>query len=260
MPSFPWPMRQDEPPITDAALAALLAGRSPADAIAGLQPVADVLASLRAGPSSEELAGEASALTEFRRVVGVSARTQLSHRRRPSVLTSLLRVKVAGAAAAAILGGVVTAAYADALPAPMQKLAHEAIGAPAAADSHSDASHGKAGSAVGPDATGKAQFGLCNAFAEAKENGNAAQKGVAFRNLVKAAGGASNVTSFCAAVPHPGASAESRKPGEKPSAHPTPSHPGKPSSHPTPHPHPTGKPTSHPHPHPHPSPSPTSTA
>ena len=259
MPSFPWPMRQDEPPMTDAALAALFAGeRSPADAVAGLQPMADVLASLRAGPSSEELAGEASALTEFRRVIGVSAQTPLPHRRRPSVLTSLLRVKVAAAGAVAILGGLVTAAYADALPAPMQKLAHEAIGAPESARSHSDATHGKTGTPVGPKASGEAAFGLCNAFFEAKEHGDAAPNGVAFRNVAKAAGGASNIASFCAAVPHPGASSESQKPGGKPSAHPTPSHPGKPSAHPTPS-HP-GKPTSHPSPHPHPTPTPTPTA
>jgi hypothetical protein len=247
MPSFPWPMRQDEPPMTDAALAALLAGeRSPADAVAGLQPVADVLASLRAGPSSEELAGEASALTEFRRVTGVSVQTLRSHHRRPSVLTSLFRVKVAAAAAVALLGGLVTAAYADALPAPAQKLAHEAIGAPQSANSHSDASHGTA--AVGPDATGKAAFGLCTAFSHAKAHGDASQQAVAFRNLAKAAGGASNIASFCAAVPHPGASSESQNPGAKPTSHPT----GKPTALPTPHSHPTGKPTALPTPHPHP--------
>jgi hypothetical protein len=239
-------MRQDEPPMTDAALAALLAGdRSPADAVAGLQPVADVLASLRTGPTSEELAGEASALTEFRRVTGVSAQTLLSHHRRPAVLTSLFRVKVAAAAAVALLGGLVTAAYADALPAPAQKLAHEAIGAPESAGSQAD-NHAKAGSAVGPDVTGKAAFGLCNAFAEAKEHGDARQRGVAFRNLAKAAGGASSIAGFCAAVPHPGSSSEP----QNPSSHPTPHATGKPTSHPTPHP--TGKPTSHPSPHPHP--------
>lgn len=241
--------------MTDAALAALLAGeRSPADAVAGLQPVADVLASLRGGPSSEELAGEAAAMTEFRRAVGVSARTLRSHRRRPAVLTSLFRAKVAAAAAVALFGGLVTAAYADALPAPMQKLAHEAIGAPESARSHPDA-HGKTGTPVGPKASGEAAFGLCNAYDAARDHGDARQRGVAFRNVAKAAGGAGHITSFCAAVPHPGASSESQKPGGKPSAHPTPSHPGKPSSHPTPS-HP-GKPTSHPHPHP--SPSPTST-
>lgn len=173
------------------------------------------------------------------------------------MLTSLLRVKVAAAAAVAVLGGLVTAAYAGALPAPMQNLAHEAIGAPESGHSHPDA-HGKTGTPVGPKASGEAAFGLCNAWFEAREHGDARQRGVAFRNLAKAAGGASNVTGFCAAVPHPGASSESHKPGEKPSAHPTPSHPGRPSAHPTPS-HP-GKPTSHPSPHPHPSPSPTGSA
>ena len=251
MPSLPWPLRQDESKMTDAALAALLAGEeSPADAVAGLQPVADVLASLRAGPSSEELAGEASALTEFRRATGMSAQTQRSHRRRPSVLSSLLRAKVA-AGAAVVLAAAATAAYANVLPAPLQRLAHDTIEAPAAAGSHPDAHPGKTGTPVGPNAAGKAAFGLCTAFADAKEHGNATQKSVAFRNLARAAGGASNVASYCAAIPHPGASSGAGNPTGKPSAHPT----GRPSAHPTPHP--TGKPSAHPSPHSHPTPHPT---
>jgi hypothetical protein len=252
MPSLPWPLRQDESKMTDAALAALLAGKeSPADAVAGLQPVADVLASLRAGPSSEELAGEASAMTEFRRVTGVSAQTQLSHRRRPSVLSSLLKAKVA-AAAVVLLGAAATAAYANVLPASLQRLAHDAIDAPAAAGSHPDAHPAKTGTPVGPNAAGKAAFGLCTAFADAKDHGNATQKAVAFRNLAKAAGGAGNIATYCASVPHPGASSPAGQASGhatgKPSAHPT-AH-----AHPTPHaqptPHPTGQPAAHPTPHP----------
>ncbi len=261
MPSFPWPMRQDESRMTDNALAALLAGKEPpADPVTGLQPVADVLAALRASVTGEELAGEASALTAFRQWTGVSAQTQRSHHRRRPLLTSLLRARVAATALAAILGAAATAAYANALPAPIQRLAHDVIGAPASAGqptSHPTPS----GSPVGPNATGPAAFGLCTAFAHAKAHGTASQQAVAFRNLAAAAGGASKVAGFCAAVPHPGASSHptphatgkpTSHPTGKPTAHPTPHATGKPTSHPTgkptahPTPHPTGKPTSHP--------------
>ena len=56
MPNIPRPQRQDEPAVTDADLAALLAGT--ADAAPGLRPVADVLAALTAEPTGIELAGE----------------------------------------------------------------------------------------------------------------------------------------------------------------------------------------------------------
>jgi len=65
MPNFPQPQRQDEPAVTDADLAALLAGKT--DAVPGLRPVADVLAALTTEATGAELAGEARALAEFRR-------------------------------------------------------------------------------------------------------------------------------------------------------------------------------------------------
>jgi hypothetical protein len=104
---------------------------------------------------------------------------------------------------------------------------------------------------VGPRATGKARYGLCTAYAHLKADGTARQKAVAFRNLATAAGGAANVTAYCAAVAHPGAAASGKPAGHstgRPAGHPT----GKPTTHPTGHPsgkpttHPTGKPTGHP--------------
>jgi hypothetical protein len=53
---------------------------------------------------------------------------------------------------------------------------------------------------VGPDVTGSAARGLCNAFAHA----HASQKAEAFRKLVIAAGGEGKVAAFCGSVPHPG--------------------------------------------------------
>jgi hypothetical protein len=129
MPNIPQPPLQDGPAVTDADLVALLAGKR--DVAPGLQPVADVLAALGAGPSLGELAGEASALAEFRRRTGVPVPRR--HARRSTAgLTSRLSVKAAAGAAAAtlVLGGAATAAFANMLPAPIQRLAHDVIGAP----------------------------------------------------------------------------------------------------------------------------------
>ena len=129
MPNIPQSPLQDGPAVTDAELVALLAGKR--DVAPWLQPVADVLAALSAEPSPGELAGEARALAEFRcrAVVPVPRR----HARRSTAgLTSRLSAKAAAGAAAAtlILGGAATAAFANMLPAPIQRLAHDVIGAP----------------------------------------------------------------------------------------------------------------------------------
>ena len=115
--------------MTDADLVALLAGDR--DVAPELQPVADVLAALSAEPGLGELAGEARAVAEFRRRAGVPARRGHA-RRRTAGLSSRLSVKAAAGAAAAtlVLGGAATAAFANMLPAPIQRFAHDFIGAP----------------------------------------------------------------------------------------------------------------------------------
>jgi hypothetical protein len=115
MPNFLQPAARDGLPFSDAALAALLAGAEPAEPMPGLQPVADVLAALRSGPTGNELAGEASTLAEFRRSASVVA-AHTPHR--PRRVTSLVgaRAAVAAAVAALSLGGLATAAYAGILP------------------------------------------------------------------------------------------------------------------------------------------------
>jgi hypothetical protein len=250
MPNFSRRARRDASGIPDAALAALLAGGTPPpDASAPLQHVADVLAALRAAPASDEAAGKAAALAQFRQRVGVSSQPIRSRRRRPTLLSSLLSAKAAAAAAVAVvgLGGAATAAFAGALPSSAQQFAHDTIGAPSPRASHSahasnNTNVGHSGTPVGPSASGPAAFGLCTAFANATKHGTAAQKAVAFRNLEKAAGGAANVASFCASVAHPGAPATPQS--GAPTSHPT----GPPSPHPTgpPSPHPTGPPSPHP--------------
>jgi hypothetical protein len=223
----------------------------------GLQPVADALAALTAGPARDELAGEAAALAEFASRVGVPVPVSRSRHRRHPLLASLLSARAAAVAAVAALslGGFATAAFAGALPAPAQQFAHHTFGAPAADGGQLTGTHPSATAtpaapnSAGPNATGPAAFGLCTAWAHAKAHGTSSQQAVAFRNLAAAAGGASNVAAYCAAVPHPGASSSrSAHPAGPPASHPTgppASHPtGKPSSHPTPHA--TGQPASHP--------------
>jgi hypothetical protein len=246
MPNLPWLSRRDVPETGDASLAALLAGAQlPPDSPPEFQPVADVLAALKAGPARDELAGEAAALTEFREGLGVPGPGRRS-RRRPGLLPSLsARAAIAAAVAAMSLSGLATAAYAGALPAPLQTFAHTTFGAPAAG-----ASTGGSPSPSGPGPAGHAAYGLCTAWAHAKAHGTGTQKAVAFRNLAAAAGGAGRVGTYCATVPHPGASASSQPHGHgKPISHPTPHGHGKPTSNPTPHGHST--PASHPTPHGH---------
>ena len=252
MPNLWWLSSQDAPEMGDASLAALLAGAEPAEGLApGLQPLADALAALTASPASDELAGEAAALAEFHNRVGVPVPVSRSRDRRHRLPASLLSVRAAAAAAVAALslGGFATAAFAGALPAPAQQFAHHTFGAPAARGTRTTGTHPSAAATpAGPDATGPAASGLCTAWAHAKAHGTPSQQAVAFRNLAAAAGGASNVAAYCAAVPHPRASAShSSHPTGPPASHPT----GPPASHPTgpPASHPTGPPTSHPTPH-----------
>jgi hypothetical protein len=128
-----------------------------------------------------------------------------SRSRRPRSIASLLSARVAaaaGAAAIAVLGGGVAAAYTGSLPASLQKFAHAAFAAPDVHESAAAPTPEGTGHRVGPSITGGAAYGLCNAY----QHANASQRAVAFRNLVKAAGGASQVAAYCASVPHPGSS------------------------------------------------------
>jgi hypothetical protein len=225
--SFLWQSRMDIPQIGDEVLDALLAqDRGPGEAAAPLRPVADVLAALRAAPSHGELTGLDPVLAEFRGSGGTPDGFHRSRPRRPALLRTLLSVKVAGAVAAAVLGGSVAAAYAGVLPAALQKIAHNSIAAPAASAKpgpHQTPSakpgpyqtHG-AGAPVGPDPAGPAAHGLCTAYSHAEAQGSATQQAVAFRKLAAAAGGGGKVAAYCASAPRPGAGAHG-----KPANHPT---------------------------------------
>jgi hypothetical protein len=138
MPDFPWRSDSPVPPAGDRALDELLTtGRPPQDAAPELQPVAAVLAALRAGPADGELAGQARALAEFRSTVRVSHRAG-RRRARPVPFRERLSSKLAviTAATAVAVSGTMAAAYVGALPGPLQRAAHDVIAAPAVGASH----------------------------------------------------------------------------------------------------------------------------
>jgi hypothetical protein len=238
MPIFPWPSRGDVPPVGDPAFDALLEGNlRPGDAAEGLRPVAEAIAALSEAPATIDLAAEASVLAVFRGGVGMPAEpTRSRPRRRPS-RTSLLSAKLAAAAVAAAVtvGGVAAAAYAGALPAPIQKLAHDTLGVPSA---HPSVRPAHSATPVGPDATGHAAYRLCTAYAHLKADSSARQKEVAFRNLATAAGGAGNVTAYCAGAAQPRPTLPG-KPAKQPTGKPAKHLIGKPAK------HRTGKPAKH---------------
>ncbi len=125
-----------DPSGPEAMLDALLdGGPLPGEDQAGLQPVADVLAALRAPASPAELTGETRVLAEFRAQPQYSARAAHSPRsaaragrpRQPArARRGPLRPRpaMAFAAGAAVLAGLAAGAYAGDLPGPVEKLAH----------------------------------------------------------------------------------------------------------------------------------------
>jgi hypothetical protein len=136
MPDFPSRADGAVPPAGDSALDELLtAGQTPQDIAAGLQPVAAALAALRAGPVDAELAGQASALAEFRSTVRVSHRADRSRARSPVPFLARLNSKLAiiTTATAVAVTGTVAAAYVGVLPGPLQRAAHDVFAAPPAA-------------------------------------------------------------------------------------------------------------------------------
>jgi hypothetical protein len=152
-----------------------------------------------------------------------------------SFFTALISSKVAAGALAAgtlAVGGTTAAAYAGSLPEQLQQTAHEVIGAPApataaakdaakSAKKEAEATAGKAkaeatsaaGEATdavkkavdslpaGPDLTGPAAIGLCNAFAHGGLDANS----TSYKSLAVAAKGSANITAYCQTVGAPGA-------------------------------------------------------
>jgi hypothetical protein len=134
MPNFARSLPGEMPPVGDPAFDALLDRTLlPGDAGLRLRPVAEALAALNGAPLPSELAAEARARAAFRSEMGPLPASHRARCRRRPARASLLSAKFAAAAVAAAvgLGGAAAAAYAGALPASIQRLAHDTIGAPA---------------------------------------------------------------------------------------------------------------------------------
>jgi hypothetical protein len=290
MPKF-YRLHADAPGLPGEALDAMLAGVPvTAGAVTGspsspdLPRAAELLRALTAAPAADELAGYATALAEFRRlptrrlpagpatrrlpagagagrlpgsppVPPRSARTARSGRLRLG-LTARLAGGLAGAAVA--FGGAAAAAYAGMLPAPMQRLAHDLIGAPgpAARPPRTPAPApagvgGSPGSRSGASAASDSAAGvpsglagLCSAWAGASPAGRA--HSAEFTQLIAAVGGPGKVTAYCAAAAGSPSAAVTASAGTSAGAS---SAAAKHPPHPTPAPH-----TTRPHPGPpHPS-------
>jgi hypothetical protein len=135
MPGIPlpsWLGPEPDEPLLDM----VLAGQPPpGDAPQGIVTVADGLANLAAPAGPGELPGEAAALTAFKRSVSPGSVSvfpgTVGTRRRGVPAAGRVRLAALLAAVGVVLGGT-AAAYAGALPAPVQDLAHHVLGAPRA--------------------------------------------------------------------------------------------------------------------------------
>jgi hypothetical protein len=205
MPNFPWSARGDVPPAGDAAFEALLAGKlPPEDAAVGLRPLADAIAALAAPPMRSEITAEPSARATYRAGFAGLARTaplpRHRHRHRRAAFASLVSVRLA-AASVVILAILAAAAYTGMLPAPVQRLAHSTLGAPAP---HPTAHVVPSATPGGSSRLVPAAYGLCTAYSRAREHGQINPRSGFFRKLARMAGGPAKIPAYCAGVAHPG--------------------------------------------------------
>jgi hypothetical protein len=208
------------PPIDDETADRLLAGAvAPEDAPPGYAPVAALVMAATARAHDHELMRRETDIAAAVAAIGappVAAAAPQGGR----MTTSKTRFGMKAAALAvpaAVLLGAGAAAATGSLPGPAQSAVHNAlshvgVSVPTSGPDNSGtngtpSSQSSSNSqAVGPDATGPAAFGLCQAFAASA--GHPSANSVAFRNLQKAAtaGGFASVTAYCATVTKPGSS------------------------------------------------------
>jgi hypothetical protein len=205
MHGFPFPGRAGRE-LNESLLDALLNGQSlPPDAPEQACAVAEMLASV-AGPAGPcELAGEAAALSAFARSASpadTSPAAGWPTRRRLAWLPAAATGRLAAALLAVATGlGGAAAAYAGALPGPIQNFAHHMIGAPARRP-------------AAPPALTKRHPSArqCAAYEHAKAHGSARAPAKGFAQLAKTPGGAAKIDAYC--------------PAANPDGRPAPAHPG----------------------------------
>ena len=194
------------PGLSDSELDSMLRGHRPAGVAPEAVRAADVMNALTAPPDPGELVGYSQAMATYRRAF-VRPRSG-----RAAMISSAagLKALASTAGAAVALGGVATFVFASGAMGPT----HQTAITPAATTSATKAvapKPDKTGTPVGPDASGPAAFGLCNAWSH-HSGRDKPESSVAFRNLAEAAGGESKIAAYCAKVPHPGSSNASKKP------------------------------------------------
>jgi hypothetical protein len=190
MHGYPYPGRAGSE-LGEPLLDALLDGQPlPPDAPEQAHVVAEMFASLVGSAGPRELTGEAAARTAYALAAAARPAAHWPARRRPSWLPVRVRARLAAVLAAAVLGlGGAAAAYAGALPGPIQDLAHHVIGAPPA----DRAPSGRA-----------AAYRLCREYERAMAQDPASAKVDASPKLARAAGGMSKIEAYCAAAGWPG--------------------------------------------------------
>jgi hypothetical protein len=159
----------------------------------------DLLSALTAEARADELRGMAEPLALYRSTTG-RARVDTIPERRPAMFPRLIGARGGAAVAGVVIGLGATSLVAYAA---MWQSARPDVVVPAVATpSPKPTDRG-----VGPDATGPAAFGLCNAWANHQKHDDAvdrAEDSVAMRNLAAAAGGEGKIAAYCASIPHPG--------------------------------------------------------
>jgi hypothetical protein len=230
------PLAASSPAADQDILERLLEGRlDPASAPPGYGGLARVLATATAPAAPEELAGEQLATATFEAVM--RSHPPILVPRRSAVRKKVFTMKAAAAALVAVLSiGGIAAAATGLLPdkaSPTADRAAATTGADAAGHRLGDAAAANIGgtahagpsngqgrdSAVGPDATGAARAGLCQAWqaGQGAEHGRR-EDSVAFQALVDAAGGADKVAAYCEDVLAGHAGAHGQGQGLPPSA------------------------------------------
>jgi hypothetical protein len=197
------------PQLPDAALDAALRGHRTAGEHPGLDRVADAMNALRRPDATHDHVGHAAAMAAYQeRFAG--RRASAAGPRRVVLVSSAAGLKLLATAggSAVALGAVATVLFATSLgPGPGPQTVPVASGSATTAQGKASATDSEDGEGKGPDATGPAAFGLCNAWSNHLAHGTAdekAESSPAFRNLAAAAGGRAKVTQYCAKVPHPG--------------------------------------------------------
>lgn len=198
----------DEYELSDAEVDSMLKGHRPLDGATEVQRVADAMNALTSPPERAELVGYSGAMATYGRAF------TRPRSRRVAMISAVggLRALASAAGAAVALSGVATIVLASGAMGP----AHQSVVPPVATTSSTTTTPPQAdtkGTPVGPDASGPAAFGLCNAWThhQAKDTDKPGQS-VAFRNLAAAAGGEAKIAAYCAKIPHPGSSGATRTP------------------------------------------------